>query len=223
MAPMHREQVGVVKKQGVKMGLNLGIMEEIGRVLQEAHGRFIFDMRDAKTGEQLVYFEKDNVLTLDCGILAARLFRNSLDPVAGTSASKGITHLAIGTAATGNILSPDAPQPEQRKLNTRIARKACTTQFRSDAGVAVSYPTHIVDFTTTFSESEANGALNEMGLMAVYKTAEFNEINNGAGTVDPYDATLDMSAKDLLANYLTFGVIVKPATAILTITWRLTF
>jgi hypothetical protein len=222
MAPMHREQSGgVVKKQGVKMALNMGTLEESG--LMKAHGRFIFDMRDAKTGEQLAYFEKDNVLTLDCGILAARLFRNSLDPVVGTSTNKGITHLDIGSGATGNILAPDAPQPEQRKLNTRLARKAVTTQFRSDAGAAVAYPTHIVDFTTTYSESEAVGPLNEMGLVSAYNNAGFNDINNGAGTVDPYDATISVSAKDLLANYLTFGVITKPATAILTITWRLTF
>lgn len=223
MAPTYREKSGgIIKKQGVKMGVNMGILEEcfLSRL---AHGRFIFDMRDAKTGEQMAYFEKDNVLVLDCGILAARLFRNSLDPVLGTSANKGITHLDIGSGATGNILSPDAPQPEQRKLNTRLARKAVTTQFRNDAGAAVSYPTHIVDFTTTYSESEANGPLNEMGLVSAYNAIGFNDINNGAGTVNPYDATIDVSAKDLLANYLSFGVISKPATAILTVTWRLTF
>lgn len=221
MASVHREHVGIVKKQGVKMALNMGTFEEL--VKPSMNGRFFFDMRDAKTGEQLAYFEKDNVLTLDCSILAARLFRNSLDPVAGTSTTKGITHLDIGTGATGNILSPDAPQPEQRKLNTRICRKAVTTQFRNDSGVAVSYPTHIVDFTTTYSESEAVGPLNEMGLVSAYNAAGYNDINNGAGTPDPYDATLQVLAKDLLANYLTFGVIVKPATAILTITWRLSF
>lgn len=223
MAPRFCEEPngGIVKRQGVKMGVNLGVMEEM--VKPKMNGRFIFDMRDAKTGESLAYFEKDNVLTLDCGILAARLFRNSLAPVAGTSTNKGITHLDIGMSARGNILSPDAPQPEQRKLNTRLARKAVTTQFRNDAGAAVAYPTHIVDFTTTFSESEANGALNEMGLVSAFNDVGFNDINNGAGTLNPYDATTDVSAKDLLANYLTFGVITKPATAILTITWRLTF
>jgi len=223
MAPMHKEQSnGAVKIQGVKMGLNMGTHNEAW-VVGAAHGRFIFDMRDSRTGEQLAYFERDNVLTLDCGILAARLFRNSLDPVAGTSASKGITHLDIGTGATGNLLSPDAPQLEQRKLNTRLARKAVTTQFRNNAGIAVSYPTHIVDFTTTYSESEANGPLNEMGLVSAYNAAGFNDINNGAGTVNPYDATIDVLAKDLLVNYLTFGTIVKAPTAILSISWRLSF
>ena len=227
MAPVHRERVSTVRKQGIKMAMGNHYSES---GLMKAHGMFIFDMRDATTGEQLAYFEKDNVLTLDCGILAARLFRNSLDPSAGTSLSKGVTHLAIGTGATGNILAPDAPQPEQRKINTlagpaNSGRKAFSSaQFRDANGAAVSYPTNIVDFTTTFTESEANGPLNEMGLVSVYKTAEYNWIVNGPGTISPvYDATISVQAKDLLANYLTFGVITKPATAILTITWRLSF
>ena len=227
MSPVHRERASTIRKQGVKMGMSTAYIENS---IINAHGRFIFDMRDAKTGEQLAYFEKDNVLTLDCGILAARLFRNSLDPVAGTSPSKGVTHLAIGTGATGNILAPDAPQPEQRKINVlagpaNSGRKAFSSaQFRDAEGAAVSYPTNIVDFTTTFTESEANGPLNEMGLVSVYKTAEYNWIVHGPGTISPVDdATIPGPTKDLLANYLTFGVITKPATAILTITWRLTF
>lgn len=226
MAPVHRDQLGKIK-QGIKMGMDVGTFTE--HAFLNPTGVFIFDMRDAKTGEQLAFFEKKNVITKDCGILAARLFRNSLDPVAGTSTNKGLTMLSIGTGATGNVLSPDAPQPEQRKINSQATkgRKAFSSaQFRNDAGVAVSYPTHIVDFTVTYSEDEAVGPLNEMGLVSTYSADRLttNWINNGPGTGTPtYDPTIDVSAKDLLANYLTFGVITKPATAILTITWRLTF
>jgi hypothetical protein len=226
MARPYREQIRQIN-QGMKMSLNLGTFVEPGMVASTAHGRFIFDMRDAKTGQSMVYFEENNCLTLDCGILAARLFRNSLEPVAGTSTNKGLTMLSIGTGATGNLLSPDAPQPEQRKLNNQVCRKAFSSaQFRDANGVAVSYPTNVVDFTTTFSESEANGPLNEMGVVATYSSnaAVANWIDNGPGTLTPvYDPTIDVSAKDLLANMLTFGCIVKPATAILTITWRLSF
>lgn len=223
MTPVHRERYNKVS-QGVKMALNMGVINEF---MSSATGDFIFDMRDAITGEQLHYFEKRNVLTLDCGILAARLFRNSLDPVAGSSTSKGITMLSIGSGATGNLLSPDAPQPEQRKINAQLSRKAfSSSQFRDANGVAVNYPTNVVDFTTTYTESEAVGPLNEMGLVSTYSNnpAVSSWVVNGPGTVSPvYDPTIDMSTKDLLANYLTFGVITKPATAILTITWRLTF
>jgi len=47
-----------------------------------------------------------------------------------------------------------------------------------------------------------------------------NPIENGP---TDYDPTIDVSAKDLMANYLTFGVVTKPSTALLTITWRFTF
>ena len=226
MTPVHRERIGKIS-QGIKMGMNIGTFMENAAL--NPSGTFIFDMRDAKTGEQLAYFEKKNVITKDCGILAARLFRNSWEPILGTSTNKGLTMLSIGTGATGNILSPDAPQPEQRKINSQatLGRKPFSSaQFRDEDGVAVSYPTHIVDFTTTYSEGEATGPLNEMGLVAPFSADKLttNWIDNGPGTATPtYDPTLDMSNKDLLANYLTFGVICKPSTAILTITWRLTF
>ena len=133
--------------------------------------------------------------------------------------------LAVGTGATGNILNPDAPQPEQRALNVEICRKLfVATQFRDGDGVAVAYPTNIVDFTTTYGEAEAVGPLNEMGLLSTHSLNEgvTNSIPPQFGG-DNYDPTFDVTEYDLMANYLTFSVVTKPATAILTITWRLTF
>lgn len=215
---LHHEKIKA-PNQGIKLGLGLSHMETA--FLGGAEGVFIFDMRDAKTGEQLHYFEKKNIITKDAGILAARLFRNSLDPSAVQN--NGLTMLAVGTGATGNLLSPDAPQSTQRKLNTEIARKTFSSvQFRNASGVAVAYPTNIVDFTTVYGEAEAVGPLNEMGLMstASMNPATTNPINNGPVG---YDATIDVTGKDLMANYLTFSVVSKPATATLAITWRLTF
>lgn len=211
--------------QGVKMGLNMGTYIENNSLLALAKGELVFEMVDAKTGEQLASFVKKNVITKDAGILAARLFRNSLEPNA--LQNNGLMMLAIGTGATGNLLSPDAPQNTQRKLNNQLARRAFSSaQFRDEDGIAVNYPTHIVDFTTTFAEAVAVGPLNEMGLVSPFSSnpALPNWIDNGPGTGTPtYDPTIDVSSSDLLANYLTFGVISKPNTAILTITWRLTF
>jgi hypothetical protein len=201
------------KRTQVKLGFQLNHTEV--SLLRPRKGTFLFDMRDARTGEQLVYFEKDNIITLDAGIAGAGHFKGDL--------TGGLRMLAVGTGATGNLLSPDAPQATQRKLNNEIQRKAfSSTTYRTAEGVAVSYRTNIVDYTTTFTESEAVGALNEMGLLvpASVNPATRNPINNGP---NDYDASIDVDGLDLMVNYLTFSVISKPATAVLGITWRLTF
>lgn len=198
-------------RQAVKMGLGFQY-PEFGRAPK---GTFIVEMTDAKTGERLAYFEKDNIITRDAGLAAAAFFKGEL--------SGGLKMLAIGTGATGNLLSPDAPQDTQRRLNQEIQRKAfSSTTYRTAEGVAVSYRTNIVDFTTTYGESEAVGALNEMGLLVPFSSnpATLNPIANGPTNYDP---SIDTAGLDLLVNYLTFSVISKPATAVLAITWRLTF
>lgn len=215
---LYREKTGPVK-QGVKMMLETAYTED--RPVNTAKGSFIFDLRDARTGEQLAYWEKPQIITLDAGILLARLCKNSLSPTPG--ANNGLRMLAVGTGATGNLLSPDAPQATQRKLNTELARKAfSSTTFRNASGIAVAYPTNIVDFTATFGESEAVGALNEMAVMSPFSSDPLvlNPINNGPVGYDP---TIDITSLDTMANYLTYSVISKPNNAILTITWRLTF
>ena len=83
-----------------------------------------------------------------------------------------------------------------------------------------------MDFTTVFGESEAVGPLNEMGLTSTLSNNNMitNPNPNFAGQGgQAYDPTIDVTQYDMLANYLTFSVISKPATSILTITWRLTF
>jgi len=191
-------------------------------ITRKATGEFFFEMRDAKSGKLLAEWHQFQVITLDAGILAARLFRNSLDPSA--SQNNGLTMLGVGTGATGNLLSPDAPQPQQRMLNNEISRKAFigSPQYRNTDGVAVSYPTNIVDFTTTFGEGEAVGPLNEMGLMctASLNPEIKNPIDNGPTNYNP---TIDVTGYDILVNYLTYSVVTKPSTAVLTITWRLSF
>lgn len=182
-----------------------------------AKGVFIVDMRDARTGEQLVYWERPQIITLDAGVMAARLFKDPSEP------AHGINMLAVGTGATGALLSPNAPDNRQRKLNAEIARKAFTsTTFRDSLGNAVAYPTNIVDFTTTFGEAEAVGPLNEMGLVSTISSNP-SILNPNPNTFPTRDTTVDLSDYDVLINYLTFACLAKPSTAVLTITWRLTF
>lgn len=216
---VHHDKIGG-PKQGIKMGLGVHY-DEMEYMLGAKKGSIIFDLRDTVSGEQILYWEKPNIITRDAGILAARLFRNSLYPSAGQN--NGLTMLAVGTGATGNLLSPDAPQATQRKLNNEIARKGfASAQCRNSSGAAVNFDTNIVDFTTVYGEAEAVGPLNEMGLVstASLNPSTRNPINNGPSN---YDATIDVSGKDLMVNYLTFSVVTKPATATLAITWRLTF
>jgi hypothetical protein len=185
--------------------------------LPGAQGEVFFLLEDARTGEVLHKDHRKNLITLDASILAAMLFR---DP---DSRNFGANMLAVGTGATGALLSPDAPDPKQRRLNAEIARKPwSSTVFRDGSGNAVAIPTNIVDFTCTFDEGEAVGPLNEMG---IFSTESGNPlVQNLNPNIFPIrDTTVDVSSLDILMNYLTFAVLSKPATARLTITWRITF
>ncbi len=199
------------------MGFDIQNEDSFRVGLHPARGEVFFKMVDSKTGESLFEDHRKNVITLDASILAAMLFR---DP---SSRNFGANMLAVGTGATGPLLSPDAPDPRQRRLNAEISRKPfSSTVFRDGSGNAVAIPTNIVDFTTTFDEGEAVGPLNEMG---IFSTESGNPlVQNLNPNIFPIrDTTVDVSDLDILMNYLTFGVLTKPATARLTLTWRITF
>ena len=172
---------------------------------------------DNQTGENLLSHQQPNIITLDAGILAAIVLT---DPLARTN---GINMLAVGSGATGALLSPDAPDPKQRKLNAEISRKAfSSTVFRDGSGNAVSYPANVVDYTTVFGEAEAVGPLNEMGLLSTISNNP-NVTNPNPNSFPTRNTTVDLSDYDILVNYITFSVITKPSTATLAITWRLTY
>lgn len=175
---------------------------------------------DGRTGAVLFERELKNLIVRDAGILVARLLRDSTYP--NPSLNNGLRMLAVGTGATGNILSPDAPQDGQRRLNVEIARKAFSATTNRDAnGFAVAYETNIVDYTVVFAEAEAVGPWTEMALVAPASSnpSITNPIMNGPGDYDP---TIDVTGKDLICNYLTFPVISKPNTAVFQVTWRIT-
>lgn len=201
-------------KQGFKLGASFHFDES--RILG-ARGQFLIELRDSRTGELLHYEEKDNLITRDGGVLAAMLF------AAGSTGTSGLTMLGVGTGATGPLLNPDVPDPRQRHLNAEIARKSFSSvTFRTTTGAVSSVPTNVVDFTTIFGEGEAVGPLNEMGLM---RTISLNPlVMNPVPSVFPaYDPTIDLTVYDVMVNYLTFSVVTKPSTSVLTITWRLSF
>ena len=204
--PGETADVGLALHQAALLGIN-----------EKAKGEVFIQMVDGASGEVIHDSHHDNVITADASILAAMLFK---DP---TTRPLGANMLAIGTGATGALLSPDAPDPDQRKLNAELSRKPWSSStFRDASGNAVSIPTNIVDFTATFDEAEAVGPLNEMGITATL-SANSLVTNPNPDTYPTRDVTVDLTLYDILVNYLSFSVISKPSTARLTITWRITF
>lgn len=183
----------------------------------QVQGELFIRMVDAATGEVLHDEHRKNLITLDAGILVAILCRNP------ASRTNGINMLAVGTGATGALLAPNAPDNRQRKLNAEIARKGfASTVFRDGSGAAVAYPTNIVDFTTTFGEAEAVGPINEMGLLSTISSNPAVR-NPNPNAFPTRDTTVDVSTLDILINYVTLSVLSKPSTAVLSVTWRITF
>lgn len=164
-----------------------------------------------------------NIVTLDAGILLARLMKSPA--IANVSEPAfGIFALAVGTGDVGwDPLNPPPATITQRSLYNELARKQiASSNFITAGGTISGVPTNKVDFTTIFSEAEAVGALTEMGLVG-------GDINTNMAIRNPvlppngtYDATVDLVGKDTLVNYVTFPVINKPPTSTLRLTWRIT-
>lgn len=182
-------------------------------------GDIFFRMIDTSTGEVLCDHAIRNIITRDMSILVARLLRSNGEP------SRGLSMLAVGTGDIGwNPMAPPVETNTQRSLYNEIARKPfAMTTFVDAGGNPTLIPTNVIDLTTTFSEAEAVGPLVEMGLLGgdadPMNIALTNPILPPNG---PYDPAENVVGKDMLCNYKTFPVINKPATATLTITWRIT-
>ena len=169
--------------------------------------------------ERELVLEKTNIYTLDGGVLAGMLF---------SGVSRPINMLAVGIGASGLSNSPDIADNRQRRLNSELERKTFSSVvYRDTQGQVSAVPTNVVDFTTVFENTEAVGALTEMGLLS---TVDANPVNtnpledaNGLVVFPSRDTTLDLGNFDVLVNYLTFPVINKPSGSVLAITWRLTF
>jgi hypothetical protein len=142
-----------------------------------------------------------NIIVNSASVLIARLLKDSKEP------DGGITYLAVGTGAPGwNLQNPPQPTNTQTQLNAEIARKAFSTQdvtfIDPETGNPTTIPTNVIDFTATFAETEAVGALVEMGLFGGDAT---DLVNSGSEI-----------------NYRTFPVINKTNSMTLTIIFRIT-
>lgn len=203
------DKVKPPKESGIGFGFNFN------QKVPSVKGRVT--VKVIEEGQEKVIFEKDNIYTLDGGVLAAMQF---------SVGSRPLTHLAVGTGASGVSSSPDIPDSRQRSLNVELERKTFSSVVYRDVNGNISaVPTNVIDFTSVFQSAEAVGPINEMGLIS---RAVLNQVNpvleNGAPVVFPSrDTSVDLNNFDVLVNYLTFPVINKPNGSVLAITWRLTF
>ena len=183
-------------------------------------GEVFMTLRDGKTREIQEERHFDNLVVRDASILVARLFKNNAE----TGLHGGFC-LAIGTGDTGwNPMAPPAPTSTQRALFAELTRKVfASSTFIDSLGNPTAIPTNVVDFVTTFTESEAVGPLVEMGILGGTISTNLAIKNPVSPPNGPYDPTVDLTTKETMANYLTFPVQNKPATSTLTIVWRLTF
>jgi hypothetical protein len=117
----------------------------------------------------------------------------------------GILTLAVGTGALGwDLQNPPAETANLTVLYSELTRKTFASKTYVDSlGSPSATRTNIIDFLTTFLETEAVGPLVEMGLFG------------GNGALNPNGGTR--------VNARHFAVINKPATSQLSILWRLTF
>lgn len=182
-------------------------------------GDVFLTMRDGKTGEILEQREKRNLIVKDASILIARLVKDNAEP------PKAAFCLAVGTGDVGwNPMSPPAPTDTQRALYSELTRKTFTSStFVDGGGSPTAVPTNVVDFTTTFTESEAVGPLVEMGILGGNISTNLAVRNPVTPSNGAYSPAVDLTTRETMINYLTFSVINKPATATFSITWRLTF
>lgn len=160
-------------------------------------------MRAYEGGELVYDYASPNVIVSSAGILLARLLKDSSEP------SKGISYLAVGTGAIGwDIQNPPAPTIDRTLLRAELSRKAIspshTTFVDPITGdpVSNSTPTNVVDYSVTFSESEAVGAIVEMSLFGGDATSAAN-----SGT---------------MVNYRTFPVLNKTNSMTLSVIFRIT-
>ena len=117
----------------------------------------------------------------------------------------GILTLAVGTGGVGwDLQNPPAESASQEQLVAELTRKEFSDKtYVDDIGDPTVSRTNVIDLTTTFLESEANGPLVEMGLF---------------GGVD---ATV--ASDGTMVNVKNFPVLNKTTAMTMAILWRLTF
>jgi hypothetical protein len=174
------------------------------------HGEYWIRLYDSTTKELVEEHHGHNIIVSSASTLIAWLLKDTVyssSPV--TNSVGGIAYLAVGSGNPAwNLQNPPAPQITQTALVSETARvpfgSENTTFIDPVSGDTVSYPTNIVDYTATFSETQAVGPIVEMGLIG----------GDAQDTPDP--------SSDILVSYRTFPVINKSNSLIMSFTYRIT-
>ena len=161
------------------------------------HGRLVIPAKD-------IFQERvmKNLIVDKASILIAKRMAPG---VVGSSWGAGINYLEVGTGVgTGTQQAPQAETSAATALRTALARKAITAWTCLDTGGnATASETNIIQLSTTFNETEAVGALTEMGLFG------------GDASATP--------GTGYMFNFKTFSVWNKQNVMKLTIAWNITF
>lgn len=205
-------------RDAVSMAWNILYRDDFSPAIK--NGEVFMILRDAKSGGVLERRHYKNLVVRDASILVARLVKNNAE-----TGLHGALCLAVGTGDTGwNPMAPPAPTKTQRALFAELTRKVFTSSnFVDSLGNPTAIPTNVVDFVTTFTESEAVGPLVEMALLGGTISTNMAVRNPVSPPNGPYDPTVDLTTRETELNYLTFPVQNKPPSSTLTIVWRLTF
>jgi hypothetical protein len=140
-----------------------------------------------------------NIIVNTASILVARLLKDNTEP------SSGISFLGVGSGNEAwDPFDPPAPTTSQTLLENEFYRKSISTSTFVDPQTAepTSNHTNIVDYATTFSESEAVGPIIELALFG----------GEASTTIDT----------GTMVNWRTFPVINKTNAMTLTIIFRIT-
>lgn len=209
-------------RQAKEVALRFAMRHLYPEYLPPIKGEVFWEMTDSATG-RVTRGHRGNVVTRDASVLIARLLKGT-STAHLSEPSYGILALAVGTGDVGwNLQSPPAATKEQRSLFNEVARKAVgVSSYITSGGGITSTPTHVIDLTTVFSESEAVGAIAEMGLIGGDCSSSMAVRSPVLPPNGAYDSTQSLVGKDTLVNYLTFPVINKNLTSTLSWTWRLT-
>lgn len=167
----------------------------------ELHGEIFATMRHADGTEEQRHYTNIIVDVASDQMAEWAIAQNTV----GFPRVDGVRTLAVGTGAVGwDLQNPPPATAAQTQLENELIRKTFdSVNYVDGSGNPSLTRTHIVDYVTTYGDTEAVGPLVEMGLFA------------GTGATTPGSGSQ--------INYRTFAVWNKPATSTLTIVWRLTF
>jgi hypothetical protein len=182
-----------VKKMGTRLAMSIFHLEQAAQIKGE-----IF-IKGYIKGEMVLDYYTPNVIVNTASVLVARLLKDSSEP------THGISYLAVGTGDPGwNLQDPPAPTTTQTRLVSELFRKPVTSTSFIDPLTGAETPdaTNVVDYAFNFNESEAVGAIVELGLFG-------GEATDGLSTGS-------------MINYRTFPVLNKTNSMAFVIIIRIT-